>query len=190
MKSNEVSITLLSTDVGKAAMGNSHSNDYRWVWSPYFRNLKDCHDLEAIYVYKSSCRPEPTRGADRIRGDGDGKGVGGNRGGVENAAHKKNGFRSQLSGGSTASPSHTTMVGVAGGGGVIATAGMLKVWKDIFWTHPDIFCSRGVSWWRCTTIRAASLATWLSAKETRWKLWTTLIQTGIGLFLCTTPLCV
>ena len=46
---------------------------------------------------------------------------------MENAAHKKNGFRSQLSGGSTASPSHTTMVGVAGGGGVIATAGMLKV---------------------------------------------------------------
>ena len=51
---------------------------------------------------------------------------------MENAAHKKNGFRSQLSGGSTASPSHTTMVGVAGGGGVIATAGMLKVLKDIF----------------------------------------------------------
>ena len=46
----EVSITLLSTDVGKAAMGNSHSNDYRRVWSPYFRNLKDCHDLEAIYI--------------------------------------------------------------------------------------------------------------------------------------------
>ena len=78
-------------------------------------------------LYIPSCRPEPTRGADRIRGDGDGKGVGGNRGGVDNAAHKKNGFRSQLSGGSTASPSHTTMVGVAGGGGVIATAGMLKV---------------------------------------------------------------
>ena len=116
-------------------MGNSHSNDYRRVWSPYFRNLKR---LPWPRSYISSCRPEPTRGADRIRGDGDGKGVGGNRGGVENAAHKKNGFRSQLSGGSTASPSHTTMVGVAGGGGVIATAGMLKVWKRIFWSHPDL----------------------------------------------------
>ena len=31
VKRNEVSITLLSTDVGKAAMGNSHSNDYRRV---------------------------------------------------------------------------------------------------------------------------------------------------------------
>jgi hypothetical protein len=40
-------------------------------------------------------------------------------------AHKKNGFRTQLSAGSNASPSHT-MVGVAGGGGVMAAAGMLK----------------------------------------------------------------
>ena len=73
----------------------------------------------------SSYRPEPTRGADRIRGDGDGK-PGGARGPQDTAAHKKNGFRSQISsGGSTASPSHT-MVGVAGGGGVMAAAGMLK----------------------------------------------------------------
>ena len=69
-------------------------------------------------------RPEPTRGADRIRGEGDGK-AGGNRGQQDTSAHKKNGFRNQLSGGSTASPSHT-MVGVAGGGGVMAAAGMLK----------------------------------------------------------------
>merc|ERR1719249_545095 len=81
--------------VGKAAMGNSHSNDYR---------------------------PEPTRGADRIRGEGDGK-AGGTRGPQDTAAHKKNGFRSQISGGSTASPSHTR---VGGGGGVMAAAGMLK----------------------------------------------------------------
>ena len=84
-----------------------------------FQNLPLlCHGLKYPY------RPEPTRGADRIRGEGDGK-PGGTRGPQDTAAHKKNGFRSQISGGSTASPSHT-MVGVAGGGGVMAAAGMLK----------------------------------------------------------------